>query len=503
MEGIASHIDQQMDRIESLFHQPKLQKANQPPPIKEQIQHGICSGIYGLLPGSEILSGVDLGTLTSFFVFLAIVMVAFLIGLFVHAFIENRGVTYISLDKAAGECVDVPKPLSGTFLISASGLWEGFNGFLYNEAIASVDFHGLEVDSVGFENLLLEQMNLTEAANYISSHNIVDNLVFWMSYRKQVVTSDEVQSLTLLGQPNVVYNRANKATSVHNGLNASLCHADSVTFDRFSATYGATFSPTDTLCVSLMSSFLDFSRSEGSVTMNVNMNTFTSALAVNMRILKESYLEPSTIFASFSFQGDTFDAFNMYDRKYEQMEPIMCVHYTGTVGLGPTWAPYCFVAASETLFIPTMHHFNDSCTQTCEDTVLNPDLHNAACNAFDLEANLLNNPVSRGEKMGELLSLLEIVAAAKTQSNLTDLVMVGDSDYVSEMLNGDTENNTAIFDICANCTLFTIKTWGTVPVFTPHGNRLDTGHCNDTHVSESNFALLAAEPPLDLVEEYF
>jgi hypothetical protein len=157
-----------------------------------------------------------------------------LFGLYVFffcvAYLASVEESFISLDKAAGVCSEVKKPLSGTYLAASNGAWEGDSEFKvhqytptplhpyithnifivnpqtpmysyvllctrmqYSEALYQFTFSGLETTDAEFSTLVGVDFSTNKVAAFMRVHDITDNLLALMHYREFATVGDKVR----------------------------------------------------------------------------------------------------------------------------------------------------------------------------------------------------------------------------------------------------------------------------------------------------------------------
>eukprot|EP00601_Ochromonadales_sp_CCMP2298_P032592 CAMPEP_0173327646 /NCGR_PEP_ID=MMETSP1144-20121109/1720_1 /TAXON_ID=483371 /ORGANISM="non described non described, Strain CCMP2298" /LENGTH=682 /DNA_ID=CAMNT_0014272057 /DNA_START=76 /DNA_END=2121 /DNA_ORIENTATION=- len=411
--------------------------------------------------------------------------------LFTYEYKDQISSTFISLDNSAGNCEEVTSPLSGSYLASVYGTWEGTaEGFHYSDAIFDIKFNSLEMTESQFYTLLTDDFSMQPIKDQFSNNNVIDNLIFWMGYRMQYVDGTNVQELHTLGFPSVMLEGRNKDGTAYSA-NVAECKASTTQFDSFTGVYTLLFNPSNSDCNLDILETDD--RNDNGVKFKLNVNSFASALAINQGYFPITYLEAAPNGNTFTYGTSTLRRRLYFDPKYERMEALECVT-SDTDEF--SWLPYCFVVASSDLFIPILTHFDDACTDACGATT-----NNAACSDLDVQISLIfaststigsNDDDDGGADGygGALLAYLPIIA----EYNVSRL----------QKFVGDAYNtlNTDLFDVCADCSVITVSTWGGDAIFSPYGFRIADTHCEDSFPT-TTMSVLGTDPPTGLVEEYY
>ena len=134
-------------------------------------------------------------------IFIYTTVLGWIILFFYLSFIQNQNAVYISLSNNSGNCENVSKPLTGTFLVSTDGIWESSRGFLYSKAIYNYQFVDLLVTNDQFQTLILNQFSLTNIIKIMNKSDIGTNLLIWMQYKKQISINNKLQSFHFPSSP--------------------------------------------------------------------------------------------------------------------------------------------------------------------------------------------------------------------------------------------------------------------------------------------------------------
>jgi len=255
-------------------------------------------------------------------------------------------------------------------------------------------------------------------------------------------------------------------------------------FDAFSAVYTLSISRTSDNCEDIASdtgNIVTFERGSKSK-FELNINTFASAVAVNLKELPIDYLEESEVAFSITYQSKSYDVSEYYDTKYQGTDGMLCLQSD----TAEDWSPFCFMSASEKVYIPVLHHYNDTCNEPCKNN--NFGDWSVVCDALDLEVTLLRVP------------------GASSQSSITNAMDLIDKFSYREltvMVAEAFEHGTGaeLFDDCANCTLVTINTWQDSAKYTPYDLDIPAIHCSDPFAADT-MKTLGENPPVQLVETY-
>ena len=215
-------------------------------------------------------------------IFIYTTVLGWIILFFYLSFIQNQNAVYISLSNTSGNCENVSKPLTGTFLVSTDGIWESSRGFLYSKATYNYQFVDLLVTNDQFQTLILNQFSLTNIIKIMNKSDIGTNLLIWMQYKKQISVNNKLQSFHFPSSPNIVFNRQEIKGIIYNSKINQLCSSNYMSFDSFTSmlTYTIISSNDDlgSSCVNTLAPFTALSSSSSSSTSTATYSSIFPAL---------------------------------------------------------------------------------------------------------------------------------------------------------------------------------------------------------------------------------
>lgn len=146
----------------------------------------------------------------------------FSLGCFIYfiwkGFVDSMSVQFISLNKNDGRCVEVLKPVTGTFIGDAQGYWFGqpnFDTSLGKYNLQLQNFRQSNEEYTHMMNIVNEE--LTELGRMSAKRDLADNLLLWMTWQTTLQNSKTVNTFSMTGNPLVAFNR-----DLHLGLFTSL-----------------------------------------------------------------------------------------------------------------------------------------------------------------------------------------------------------------------------------------------------------------------------------------
>jgi hypothetical protein len=97
---------------------------------------------------------------------------------------KNRTTSFISLDKDAGECTEVPQTVTGEFICDANGNWNTNSRFKFALSQYSVNLLGLEYTTDQWkENIQAIESEVVKLVAKASQRDFSWNIIAWSSYK--------------------------------------------------------------------------------------------------------------------------------------------------------------------------------------------------------------------------------------------------------------------------------------------------------------------------------
>jgi hypothetical protein len=120
-----------------------------------------------------------------FFGFLSYILMT---GCFLYfcqqGYLNSRRKEYVAVDQTEGDCEDIPRSVSGAWLASQSGLYEGDVDFSYPEAMYMLEFTSLSKTKEEYRILMDEyedQLNILAAKSL--ENDLADNILLWITWQ--------------------------------------------------------------------------------------------------------------------------------------------------------------------------------------------------------------------------------------------------------------------------------------------------------------------------------
>mmetsp|Transcript_32824 Transcript_32824/g.73085 ORF Transcript_32824/g.73085 Transcript_32824/m.73085 type:complete len:507 (+) Transcript_32824:91-1611(+) len=412
--------------------------------------------------------------------------------------------SFISLDSGSGVCTEIERPLTGVYLGSSNGAWEGDSDFKYTQAKYEFRFSGLLTRSDQFASLVGEDFSTEEVGAYMRNHDIADNLLAYMHYQKFVQVGGKTQSFSLFSSPSDIF-----STRYMDGFligDRSYCPLQSVLFDTSSAVLllsvdgdaGTTTLEDDDapgVCARLLGNIVQEKDDGTTLGVELNMNSLSLAAAVNSGVLGVDTLE---VLETFDHTEDeyVFAISAVYDSRYENADVIYCfstaTNATSHLPLSLSWLPHCMAVTGKSLVLPLFTHSDPGCIG-CDgpgpsDDDDDDDDGQDGCSEPRILAMVLFAPQDGIglEQLVRLLVQLNGDALRRSAANMTVNFSFGDFELLAH---------------CPSCSLLAVEFIESVVTVSPYQLPIHNGHCADS-VSSPDFARLRS-PPSPLIEIYY
>jgi hypothetical protein len=169
-----------------------------------------------------------------------------ILGYFIGSqYVSTAKTTFISLDKSAGNCVDVPTAVTNTYTLDESGYWTGQSAFNPSTGVYSLVMNSFTHSLSEYADFMANMREtVSELAGNSTSQDIAENLLYWMAWAKFIDEGENTQRWQLSGDPKIVNDRTNYVGTMSN--EAQECHLpSSVSYDRSTGRFKMTFSASD------------------------------------------------------------------------------------------------------------------------------------------------------------------------------------------------------------------------------------------------------------------
>jgi hypothetical protein len=456
----------------------------------------------------------------------------------------------------------VTKSVSGSYLATNDGFWEGSESFTFSNAIYEFEFFNLKANSKTYEDKFnsIHDNQLAKIGEIGENNSLVYNLLYWTSYVAKFSMGDGYQqTIGFVGEAADIFNREYMFGSI-GSYGAGTCYWD----------YGVSNVLTYTQELSRVEMLWDAESYNGTCDMiipkeelgyydiydgsrfgvTVDLVTLTSALAVNLGILPTGFLEDVGTSTSYDIDGVNITFQPKYDPRYPRMAPMVCASWrpsssssksyesTSYYGYGSYgyddynndnnydyyYNPYyyfdddtpvgtksfCFLKLGDTYAIPTLNHYFDFC--------LNCETSKHACDSdydYGYYYYSSNDDCTRSRICDYFYLLPGLIMYGGDVDDTKKLVSLAMT-YEAKDLNDAAQqaskysagfislaDDPDMFSFCnEECAMLSFIVYDSYKTVSPYFYDLQAAHCKDTFNIDA-WSNLASNPPSDLTEQYY
>lgn len=358
------------------------------------------------------------------------------IAIFLYFLVSSYTATvnkpFISIDTNSGSCSSIPIPITGSFLADWFGNWGGSREFRFTTAIYRLELSNFQVETEEEYKKMFDsyRIRLRNALSVVRDQTLPENLLIWMSYvdyysLEYPTTEDfrnigfgKVQYLELTGSPSVVFDRS-FLEGVAGGVNGSCTIPGTTTYDRANAVLTHAFNydefVSDPECAEVLDP-LDWGyvASDGDVfDVNIDVESFTTALAVNYGVIEHSSLRAASLITRTFFINDVeYILGYFFDIRYNDMQKISCISNTTSLPIDGslTLTSLCFQQIGNTVILPLFNHIGADETKPEFCNCSNPAVGNGVeCNKFKLMASSMFFPPVVDSELSDDEALFESI----------------------------------------------------------------------------------------------
>jgi hypothetical protein len=407
----------------------------------------------------------------------------------------------------------VTKPLTGNFLASQDGYWEGNDKFTYSNAIYEFDFTNFEANDETYGEKFEEIRNtyLKEVGELAKNQTLVYNLLYWTNYVAQFSMDDvNIQTMSFVASASAIFNKNYFYGSIAN-YEGGRCLSDHnvtniINYDRQTSEVEIIWDEDEySKSCSVIMDPVSLGYSEtydlNKFSVTIDLTSLTTALAANLGIFSADYMEDVGEVIEADINGLYVRFQPKYDPRYPNMNPVVCAFWNSTVDYDSDEVEsnsYCFYyIRGSGLAIPTFNHYGDYCID-CNTTSQACEIEDAWCSYCDnffFVAGLIYYGDSNDslEKLGTL-------AISMTAKQLNDAAQQAAkySAGLDYYLPVD-----ELFTFCNNeCTMISFLMYDYNFGVSPYYYDLTNGHCEDSF-NTNNWDSFVSNPPSKLTEQYF
>jgi hypothetical protein len=283
---------------------------------------------------------------------------------------------YVAVDKSGGECDTVPKAVTGTYLLSDDGYWEGSQSFLYSHSLIALELNNLKVTLGEFQY----QMGLLKFALYewvsvvALNQSLAWNMLLLMEQRNTLYIDGYAQTVYYTAAPSVVFNAETMYAALASRDSGPCPVYSFPTFSSGDAWVSAKFD--EQQLREQCNETIQFSSSDTAYSLDYyisdftfDMNSYSAAAAINMGYADVSVLEqllnPEFVLEFTSFKYNVTIDNVVHEKQYSVLEMVTPAH----PGMNPLYCLYddsanvllaCFLRRAYTFFLPILNHIGDT-----------------------------------------------------------------------------------------------------------------------------------------------
>jgi hypothetical protein len=357
---------------------------------KQHIHH-IVPDVLQVLGEYEKIPNQYKQTLGSFFVVSSIIVFVLLFLQFYFTDLNAKFLAPLQDATADKFCTTVDVSITGTYMASSKGVWEGNGAFTARDGMYKLTVKNLIISMEDYETAMWSTFDsillLGEKARRSS---MPENLLSWMSYTTLPFGSS-AQRFSSIGTPTKVLARSNIMAAIGSVDSMCLLEPD-VKFDVNNGVIWTTYDTeayyNDSQCIGTLDPVLFNSFPFSKFSLQLDTRSMITALAVNKGIISISMLEiivdPKDV-DPIEYNGSYFSGSAFFDPRYPGMKPITCL-WLGDV-THPTFE-LCSMFIGNVYAFPVFEHAGfdiDSLSEcTCEEEVLTDPFKMYMCNQFTI-----------------------------------------------------------------------------------------------------------------------
>lgn len=343
--------------------------------------HGIAKDIfYDNLPSDDIrdLPSFHAFTLGSF---IYTISLASFVTFIVFGYLQDRSSRFLAVTPDSGECISVPKPVSGQFLADVNGEWEGSEDFVYTRAIYQFTLPNYAGNNKEYASMIDGAMQAADAmgrAGY--QRNLGINILAWTVYSSSIRLGGSANRFSMSGSPRAVFDRR-IFHAAFAGESGQCPVRPVVTYNTDSAQLTIQFDYNDFIsnpsCLRLIDprhmGFVPF-YSGSNFQIIFDARSALTALSINYGLLAIDELEsiPGTQF-TYLVGGENLTLSQYYYPRYPGMRPLLCLD-------SPV---VCVLQIYETYLYPLFNHGGSRPTSPSYCDCMIPEMIDEGCHLFN------------------------------------------------------------------------------------------------------------------------
>jgi hypothetical protein len=490
----------------------------------------LLSSIYGIakdlfydnLPSDDIrdLPSFHAFTLGSF---IYTISLASFVTFIVFGYLQDRSSKFLAVTSDSGECVSVPKTVSGQFLADVNGEWEGSEDFTYSKAIYRFNLPNYAGNNEEYAYMIEKALQQTEVMGQEGyQRNLGINILVWTVFSSTIRRGGSANQFSMSGSPRAVFDRR-IFSAAFAGVSGQCSLRPSVSYNTESAQLTLQFNYNEFIsnpsCLHLVDprhmGFVPF-YSGSNFQIIFDARSALTALAINYGLLAIDELEsiPGTQFTEL-IGGESFTVSQYFYPRYPGMRSLLCLD-------SPV---VCVLQIYETFLYPLFNHLGNDPTRPlyCDCTI--PEMIEGGCHLFNFVSSFafFDYNATAGENVGTAIERLVAFSQSNSGAQINrdsfnaTFYAVEDPSFAPQL----SETYSRAFEFCrvgsSYCSLLSVvmidgfemingMIYNPGNEYTVSDNYFQVryGACNDTFtISAAAREKLTTHPPLPLEEPYY
>jgi hypothetical protein len=330
-------------------------------------------------------------------------VIAIFIYVFLNGYLASVNTTFLSPStgtEPSRDCVLIPTVITGTFLATIDGKWQGKTGFQYAKAAYELSVTSMSLSYKEYDLLMNAVFDSLQQVKQLAvNFDLAYNLVYWMSGVFIPYSNNLVQRFYFVGTPLEILNR-NKITGTLSNVYGNCKATSKAKFDSSTGILSLSYLYSEYITIPECTNITQpealgyiGSADVNDFSISLDVRSLITCVAVNLGVLGVEYLvEIPSYDKEFTFEGQTYIATSFYDPKYKGMAPISCIALENRTN--------CVIVLENQVYgVPVFNHVGTSASMPipCNCSTLNAEQLSDryfACNLFAFLAGVLYYPTT-------------------------------------------------------------------------------------------------------------
>ena len=216
---------------------------------------------------------------------------------FSQCYSDSRDNAFVSLQIDAGDCIRVLHPVTGHWLISQDGFYEGDSLFQYSLAIYSLKLANFEASEDNYGEIMLSlREELLLMGQLATSNNLADNMIVWSSWQTNYIVNGQKNIFGMNREPASIFDNhylTGFISTVHGDCRVNSTEKYDFTRGMMTLNYNYNAFGADHICSEVNATKFGYNRfyDRNLFAINLDVSSAMTCIAVNSNILKITALE--------------------------------------------------------------------------------------------------------------------------------------------------------------------------------------------------------------------